>query len=279
MKTRLLNRAFAASLLLVTLVWLLPISIQAQFDYVTNSGRITIVEYKGSDAVVTIPNTTNGLPVIRIGFGAFYGATMSSVTIPDNIGSIDAFAFDSCANLTNVTLGTGLTNIDTWAFYRCTGLPRVTIPNNVTRIRQGAFEYCLSLTEVYFQGNAPRLDAFVFYRSDNVTVFYLPGTTGWPSAMIDRPTAVWRLPEPVVLVFPPSFGLRSNRYGFTISWATNAEVVVEASAALTNPTWVRVGAQSLTNGWTYFSDPEETKYPARFYRVSGAPAHPTPASR
>jgi len=45
--------------------------------------------------------------------------------------------------------------------------------------RCAAFSDCSSLTGVYFQGNAPSADWSVFYNADYVTVYYLPGTTGW----------------------------------------------------------------------------------------------------
>ena len=80
-----------------------------------------------------------------------------------------------------------------------------------------------------------------------------------------RPTALWVLPYPTIL--EGSVGVRTEGFGFTISWATNASVVVEACTNLANPTWTPVGTNLLTDGWSYFSDPHRTNYPVRFYRV------------
>jgi len=107
----------------------------------------------------------------------------------------------------------------------------------------------------------------VFYNALNVTVYYLPGTTGWGTTFADRPTALWWLLSPVILAFPPGFGVLSNGFGFTISWATNTSVVVEACTSLTNPIWSSLGTNTLTDGWSYFSDPDWTNHPARFYRL------------
>ena len=41
----------------------LPAPVQAQFNYTTNNGTITITGYTGSGGAVTIPSTINGLPV------------------------------------------------------------------------------------------------------------------------------------------------------------------------------------------------------------------------
>ncbi len=42
---------------------------------------------------------------------------------------------------------------------------------------------------------------------------------------------------------------------------------MEASASLTDPVWAPVATNTLTGGSAYFSDPEWTNYPARFYRL------------
>jgi hypothetical protein len=85
-----------------------------------------------------------------------------------------------------------------------------------------------------------------------------------------RPTAPWFLPNPVILNGEPSFGVGANGFGFTISWATNASVVVEAATNLANPVWIPVSTSTLTGGTNYFSDPQWTNYPERFYRVTSA---------
>ncbi|MGD0261934.1 MAG: hypothetical protein ABSD29_19365, partial [Verrucomicrobiota bacterium] len=46
-------------------------------------------------------------------------------------------------------------------------------------------------------------------------------------------------------------------------------VVVEACTDLANPAWSPVGTNTLTGGSSYFSDPQWTNYPARFYRLWG----------
>jgi hypothetical protein len=74
----------------------------------------------------------------------------------------------------------------------------------------------------------------------------------------------------VILNGEPSFGVGANGFGFTISWATNASVVVEAATNLANPVWIPVSTSPLTGGTNYFSDPQWTNYPGRFYRAVGA---------
>ena len=76
------------------------------------------------------------------------------------------------------------------------------------------------------------------------------------------------LPNPVILSKDSSFGVRDDQFSFSIFWATNATVVVEASTSLTNPIWSPVGTNTLTDGTSDFSDPHWAQYPTRFYRLT-----------
>jgi hypothetical protein len=73
------------------------------------------------------------------------------------------------------------------------------------------------------------------------------------------------LPNPAILNFGPGFGVQINGFGFVISWATHNSAVVEATTNLA--TWLPAMTNTLTGGWSYFSDPDWTNHPARFYRV------------
>jgi hypothetical protein len=72
----------------------------AGYTYITNNGHITITSYTGSDTVINVPSTINGLPVRLIANNAFLNrSTLSSVTIPSSITNIGANAFSGCTNL------------------------------------------------------------------------------------------------------------------------------------------------------------------------------------
>jgi hypothetical protein len=145
-------------------------------------------------------------------------------------------------------------------------LPSITVPNSVTNIGDYAFRDCINLTTVYFQGNCPTFGESVFDYNQVLTIYYLAGAIGW---------AAFYYPWPVVLVLwnPPvqtsaaSVGVRTNQFGFTITGTSGLVIVVEASTNLVNPMWSPVGTNTLTGGSSYFSDPQWTNYPARFYRL------------
>jgi hypothetical protein len=150
---------------------------------------------------------------------------------------------------------------------------------------------------VYFQGNAPSFGADMFVACDvvsapgdfttivtvfdPVTIYYLPGTVGFSNLTVIASVTDGRHGEeatnfatiPAVLwtsqvqTSDGSFGVQGNQFGFNINWASGMTVVVEASMSLANPMWSPVSTNTLTSGSAYFSDPEWSKYPTRFYRL------------
>ena len=81
-----------------------------------------------------------------------------------------------------------LTLIRCGLFQYCIHLTHLTIPDTVTTIQSDAFLGCKNLTEIHFKGNAPHLGSHVFDGAP-VTLYYLPGTSGWGAKVGDRPTA------------------------------------------------------------------------------------------
>jgi hypothetical protein len=150
-----LGTAYAARLLPLLLL-ALPGTVQAQFDYVTNNGMITITKYSGSRGAVAIPRTINGLPVTSIANNAFsfivignmpvfVADKLTSVTIPNSVISIGDRAFLRCSRMTNLTIGNNVTSIGNDTFRECTGLTNLTIPDSVTSIGAEAFAFCDSI--------------------------------------------------------------------------------------------------------------------------------------
>ena len=96
------------------------------------------------------------------------------------------------------------------------------------------------------------------------TVFYVPGTFDWGTDLGGLPTAPW---YPKVQTADGGFGVRTNQFGFNLTWASGRVVVVEACTNLTNPVWVPVQTNTLAGGPIYFTDAQWTDHSSRFYRL------------
>lgn len=205
---------------------------------------------------VSIPAT-----VTNIGDGAFGGCTsLASAIIPPGVTSIGQGVFGACSHLTSVSIPNGVTSIAYAAFESCSSLTNLIIPATVTNIGTYALAYCTSLTSVYFLGDAPPDNGTVFWGDPHVTVYYLPGTTGWGATFGGAPVVLW---NPQVTTFVAD----GNQFGFNITGPTNVTIVVEACSDLANPVWVPVSTNTLSSGGTsFFSDPQWTNYSARYYR-------------
>ena len=150
------------------------------------------------------------------------------------------------------------------------GVPRLHQPgqrhDSRRRYQPGAYAFndCTSLTRVYFHGNAPSVGSSVFSGDTHAIAYYLLGTTGWENfaALTGVKTVLWN-PQARK---DPSFGVRTNRFGFNITGTSGLVIVVEACTNFANPVWQPVQTNILTGGASYFCDPQWTNYSARFYR-------------
>jgi hypothetical protein len=206
---------------------------------------------------------------VALGFGQSVQAQFGYIT---NAGTITITNYTGAGGSVNIPAyinGLPVTSIGDEAFWNCTSVTNFTIPGTVTSIGNEVFMDCTSLTGVNFVGNAPSVDGAQFAGDDpqNLTVYYLPGTTGWSSRFAAIFTAIWSLPYPVILNSGSSFGLQNNTFGFIVSWATNASVVVEACTNLANPVWFPVATNATSGGSCYFSEPFQSNKTERFYRI------------
>jgi hypothetical protein len=250
---------------------------------ITIPNSVTFIDVYAFYDCTSLTNLMIGSGVTRFGdnvipgngFQTFSGCTsLSAITVDPNNSTFSSMAgvlFNKSQTMLILypegnarkyyAIPNNVTTVGHYALYGSTGLANITIPNSVTSIGQWAFGFCSDLTSIYFTGNAPSLGGTAFY-GDTATVYYLPWTAGW-STSFGGLTAVPWLPQ--AQTSDASFGVQTNQFGFNINWASGQTVVVEASVDLI--IWQPVGTNTITGGSSYFSDPQWTNYPGRFYRL------------
>jgi hypothetical protein len=217
---------------------------------------------------------------------------LTNLTITRNVTSIDLPVFYNSQNVSTVSvepLNPAFTNIDGVVFNKAATTiilcppakpGTFSVPNTVTNIGAYAFydsrlsrvivgKHVLDIgdsalagpREIFFLGDAPTVGASPF--AGKAVAYYMPGTTGWGSSLGNAPAVLWN-PHGY------AFGVRNNRFGFTITASTNLVIVVEACTSLSNSAWTVISTNTLTNsvggGACYFSDPQLFGAGNRFYR-------------
>ena len=190
---------------------MLPAVVQAQLTFTTNNGAITITGYNGRPTVLVIPATTNGYPVTSISGYAFFGSSLTNVTIGTNVTTIGGLAFGGCASLTAImvdtnnpsyssmagvlfnqsqttlvqfpsgiagsyTIPNSVTNIGSWAFYYACNLTNVTFGNSVTSIGNYAFNFCPKLASVTIGTNVTTIGSDAFEECSSLTSVTIPNS-------------------------------------------------------------------------------------------------------
>jgi len=224
-------------------------------DSVTNLGDAAFC-FCGSLSNLTIGK---GITTIRGGgdrgmYGTFLGSGLTLLYIPDNV-----------TNISNGTLDFGGS---LGAFWYSPNLTNVVIGKGLAFLGAGTFSYCGNLAGVYFQGNAPTPGESnngedIFYVDPLVTLYYLPGTTGWGSTYANTPAVLWN-PQSQSAAGGMAAG---TSFGFNVVGTADIPILIEASANPGGGSWVPLQSCTLTNGSINFSDPESATIPARIYRI------------
>jgi hypothetical protein len=235
--------------------------------------RIEVNAFAGCN---NMTNLVLGAGVTNIGIASFSGcSSLTAVTIPQQLTSVGPLAFQSCAGLKTITvdpLNPSYSSVEgilfdksQHALLECPGgkSGSFIVPVSVTLIGDNAFWFCSGMSGLYFQSSPPAL-GLVPFSACGVTIYYLPGTTGWGSTYGGRPTALWR---PLARTDGMRDAFQTNHFGFIVSWAAGMTVVVDASATLASPAWTPIATNTLATSSMFFDDADWTNFSSRVYRI------------
>ena len=139
------------------------------FTFCGSSGMSYILA-KDINASATVNTVyTNAVQKVELGTNvvfssyAFNGCySLSSITMPSSIQSLDTYSFYNCYSLSSITIPKGILSISDRAFYNCYSLINIAIPSTITRIRGYAFYNCFSLSSITIPNSVTTIDTYAF---------------------------------------------------------------------------------------------------------------------
>ena len=118
--------------------------------YENEDGTATLISYKGTKNIVTIPSEFRGHPVTKLewAFNTCTKCSVMEVIIPDSVQTIE-HSFEACPNITKIILGSGVTSIDEEAFDGCPNLKTVIVSDeNTVYSAENSILYNKAKTEI-----------------------------------------------------------------------------------------------------------------------------------
>ncbi len=110
----------------------------------------------------------------EIGYGAFSGCNMTSVSMSNAVTKIGNLAFNNCGHLTSVTLPESITEIGELTFNRCHRLTSVTLPESITEIPYATFGYCNELQSITIPESVTKIGKKAFEDCTSLQTITIP---------------------------------------------------------------------------------------------------------
>ena len=141
----------------------------ADLERTVNGNTITITGYSGSSTSPVIPEKIDGKTVTAIGDNAFANANISSIRLPNTVGSIGKNAFRNCVSLQTIVLPSSVTTIEADAFHGCSALRTAVLPASLKTLGSQTFYACYSLTSIAIPASLTTMGNSVFYDCKSMT--------------------------------------------------------------------------------------------------------------
>lgn len=111
----------------------------SDFKFEEEDGVLTLIEYTGTAAKVTVPDSLDEKSVVAIGERAFsQNDYIEAVILPNSVLSIGEAGFFMCGKLKKIILGDKIENIGKEAFYMGKSLSYINLPDSIITMGESA---------------------------------------------------------------------------------------------------------------------------------------------
>ena len=107
-------------------------------------------------------NMDNAESLTTIGTKAFYSCKVENLIFPNNLNSINNYAFYESKLLKTITFPDSLTMVSISSFANCSALETVDFGNGVKTLSQSAFEKCVNLKAAHLGNSIEGIGAYAF---------------------------------------------------------------------------------------------------------------------
>lgn len=182
--------------------------------------------------------------------------SLVSASIPSSVTSIGTNAFQACYSLESISIPSGVTSIGNSVLYNCDSLASVSIPSGVTSIGQSAFYQCYSLASVPIPSGVTSIGGSAFYNCHSLASVTIPSgvTSIGASAFYNCPSlASVTIPSGVTSIESNTFNYCSSLASVSIpddmtSFGTYAFSGCHSLASVTIPSSVTsISGQAFSN--------------------------------
>lgn len=137
--------------------------------YVMNSAAVSDIR---NWLEISFANETSN-PLTQGAYLSIDGTEVRSITVPDGIHTINAYAFFKYGLLNSVTFNREITSIGRCAFYG-TAVRNLEIPGSVAELERGAFGKCSMLSSVQFEEGLQTIGHTAFQDCNRLTEITIP---------------------------------------------------------------------------------------------------------
>ena len=136
----------------------------SDLSYSSDGSGITVTDcLTSATGAMDIPDTIDGLPVVKIASEAFKSCNqITSMTMPNTITTIGSYCFFNCDNMESIQLSTGLSTLSTALFRSCDSLDNVVVPEGITQIKSYAFYGVDKMTNITLPSSLNTIGGFAF---------------------------------------------------------------------------------------------------------------------
>ena len=138
----------------------------------TNDDGVRLVSYRGDATDLTLPDEINSIQLY-----AFRSVdNLKNITLSNSITEIRALGCDKCDFLESVTLGNSVVSIKDFAFANCKTLSTINLPDTLTEIKSFAFSGCASLSSVILPNSLTSVGESAFSGCASLSSVTLPNS-------------------------------------------------------------------------------------------------------